>query len=279
MHPDMLVVGPADNKKIITIAQIREMGQQLSARANEAAHRMVLIHHSELMNPQAQNALLKMLEEPPGSTFFILTAQQISPLLPTILSRCRRIDFPTPATGEIKEILCTRYSLDVKSAHIVSGTAGSDLGFALRLAGLTNVPGKNPANETGKEKTTGAPPDWKQVRPWLIRKVCGLMQGPKALRVSQSLDLSRFLATHPGLVSDAMAVIRTVFRDLCVLPYTPDKIVNLDFLDSFTDISGMHAYPKKLTWMAQFYDTEKRLASNSGTRLTLDRFFLTMSLS
>ncbi len=275
MHPDMIIVGPEENKKVITISQIREMGKVIASRANEAAHRMVCIHHAELMNPQAQNALLKMLEEPPGSTFFILTAEQTSPLLPTILSRCRRIDFPAPASRDIKQMLCARYHLDAHSAHIFSGTAGSDLNLALRLAGLA---GKIDT-ETAREKTKNIVPDWKELRPWLIRNVCSLLQGPLHHCAFQGLDLSRLLSARPELVSDSMAVIRTVFRDLCVLEYAPDQIVNLDFFDSFTDISVAHAYPEKLAWMAQFYDTEKRLASNSGTRLTLDRFFLAMSLS
>ncbi len=262
MHPDMIFLGPAENKKKITISQIRDMGGIIASRANEAAYRMVCILHADLMNPQAQNALLKMLEEPPGHTFFILAAEQTAPLLPTILSRCRRIDFQALADHEIKKILCTQYGLDPETAHIISGTAGSDLEQALRLSGLDK----------------GGAPDWKMLRPWLINEICQFLTAPPHQNAFKCLDLSRRLSAHTEYILDVMAVLRTVFRDFCILKYMPNKIVNLDFLSVFKDISVMHSYSRMLTWMTLFHETEKRLESNSGTRLTLDRFFLSLSL-
>ncbi|PIE63318.1 MAG: DNA polymerase III subunit delta' [Desulfobacter postgatei] len=262
MHPDMIFLAPADNKKMITISQIRDMGSIIASRANEAAFRMVCIRHADLMNPQAQNALLKMLEEPPERTFFILTAEQAAPLLPTILSRCRRIDFQALSDHDIKKILCTQYGLDPETAYIVSKTAGSDIDLALRLSGLDN----------GQS-------DWKMLRPWLIKQICGFLTAPQHQSGFKCLDLSRLMASRPEYLHDAMAVIRTIFRDFCILEYAPDKIVNLDFLSVFKDIRKMHSYCRLLTWMTLFHETEKRLESNSGTRLTLDRFFLSLYLS
>jgi len=261
MHPDIIFLGPAENKKTIPISQIREMGSTIASRANEAAFRMVCINHADLMNPQAQNALLKMLEEPPERTFFILAATRISPLLPTILSRCRRIDFQALSPHEIETILCTQYGLDTQTAHIISGTAGSDLDQALRLSG---------ANK-------GDAPDWKILRPWLIKEICGFLTTAQHQSAFNSLNLSRLLSARPECIHDAMTVLRTVFRDLCILKYMPDKIVNLDFLSAFQDINRRHSYSRMLTWMTLFHETEKRLESNSGTRLTLDRFFLSLS--
>lgn len=257
----MIFLGPAENKKIITISQIRDMGSTIASRANEAAYRMVCICHADLMNPQAQNALLKMLEEPPERTFFILGATHTAPLLPTILSRCRRIDFQALSPLEIKKILCTQYGLDSGTADIISETAGSDLEQALRLSGMDE----------------GESPDWKRLRPWLIKEICGFLTAAPHQSAFNSLNLSRFLSARPECTHDAMTVIRTVFRDLCILKYMPNKIVNLDFLSAFKDINRMHSYARMLTWMTLFHDTEKRLESNSGTRLTLDRFFLSLS--
>ena len=262
MHPDMIYLCPGENKKMIAISQIRETGNTIASRANEAAFRMVCILDADRMNPQAQNALLKMLEEPPKRTFFILAATQITPLLPTILSRCRRIDFQALADQQIKKILCTQYGLNPETANILSGTAGSDIDQAVRLSGLN-------------KKDT---PDWKSLRPWLIKEICGILTAARHQRVFKSLDLSRLLSSRNDDVFDAMAVIRTVFRDLCIIKYMPDKIVNLDFSSAFQDISVMHSYSRILTWMTLFHETEKRLESNSGTRLTLDRFFLSLSL-
>lgn len=92
----------ADDKQTIGIAAIRELEHFLSLRVpGRAAHnRVVIIEDSHLMTIEAQNALLKLLEEPPAGTVFILTAGHSQALLPTIRSRVHSIDIVTPGTEE-----------------------------------------------------------------------------------------------------------------------------------------------------------------------------------
>ncbi len=71
-HPDMIVVAPAKSQKTVLISQIREMIARTGTRPHEASYRMVLITEAGQMNPQAQNALLKELEEPPEKLFHSL---------------------------------------------------------------------------------------------------------------------------------------------------------------------------------------------------------------
>ncbi len=78
--------------KQIKIEQIRALADFVSLSAHQGGRRVVLIHPAESMNPNAANALLKMLEEPPADLLFILVSHQSQRLLPTILSRC--LDFP-----------------------------------------------------------------------------------------------------------------------------------------------------------------------------------------
>jgi len=265
MHPDMIFLGPEDNKKNISIAQVREMGRQISARPNEAASRMVCILEAHLMNVQAQNSLLKVLEEPPEKTFFILLADGIAPLLPTILSRCRKFRFCPESPERIREILSTQ-GIDEKTAWIISRTAGADLDLALEYAGKGNTDG----NTSGSE--------WKKLRRWVIGSLVDVITGPSRNRVAKGLEFSQKLSAVPDRLSHARPIIRTVFRDFCVFRYSPEQIVNLDFFDIFKDISQTHVYPTFLGWLAAFCETEKRLDSNSGQRLALDRFFLELSL-
>ena len=98
MHPDIICVAPVKEK--IKISQIRQIYGQIKAKPHEAKFRMVLIQGAESMNPEASNALLKILEEPPERTFFILTADRIDGLLPTILSRCRQVTFSPHGSGK-----------------------------------------------------------------------------------------------------------------------------------------------------------------------------------
>ncbi len=263
MHPDMIFLGPEDNKKNISIAQIRDMGRLISARANEAAYRMVCIQDAHLMNIQAQNGLLKVLEEPPGKTFFILLADGLTPLLPTILSRCRKFRFCPQSSDRIREILCTHHGIDEKAAWIISRTAGPDLNRALECAG----------------KKDAGRPEWNKLRQWVIGSILDVITGPTRSRITKGLEFSQKLSADPDRLSHARAVIRTVLRDFCIFRYSPEKIVNLDFFDIFKDISQTHVYPTFLGWLAAFCETEQRLDSNSGQRLALDRFFLELSLS
>jgi DNA polymerase-3 subunit delta' len=104
-HPDVRVVaGPADGKRDISIEQVRDLQRELGFRSLSRHPKVGIIDDAHLLTAQAQNALLKTLEEPTGDSVLVLVAVQASALLPTILSRCQRVSFgplPTPAVVEI----------------------------------------------------------------------------------------------------------------------------------------------------------------------------------
>jgi len=266
MHPDIIKVSLCEKKKMISISQIREIGLLISVKPNEAQKRMVLILDADKMTVQAQNALLKVLEEPPETTFFILTATIPSALLPTILSRCSQVRFRPPSSHEIQQILIQEYGIDPKKAYIASRTAGSDLKMALSLLNL------DPDELLDGNKKTGM--DWQKQRTWIIKELIALISLQDSGNIEKSLMFSQKLSLEPDHVLEAITIIKMVLRDLCVLKYSPKKIVNLDFFDAFKDISQMHVYSTFLEWIKDLHETEKRLRSNSSIRLTLDRFFL-----
>lgn len=84
-------------KTQISVTQIRELSNflSLSSHRNNGL-RIVLIHPAETLNIASANALLKMLEEPVAGVVFILVAHQLQRLLPTIISRCQKINMPMP---------------------------------------------------------------------------------------------------------------------------------------------------------------------------------------
>ncbi len=87
-HPDFTVVQKPPDKNFILVDQIRALRESVFIRPNEADRRVVLIENAEQMNPAAANALLKVLEEPPSYTVFLLTANNRDLLPETIASRC-----------------------------------------------------------------------------------------------------------------------------------------------------------------------------------------------
>ncbi|HHF7343904.1 TPA: DNA polymerase III subunit delta' C-terminal domain-containing protein [Legionella feeleii] len=94
-HPDLCYLQPDKAGGAIKIEQIRDIQALLYTSPQLGNHRVVLIHPAEKMNVAAANALLKLLEEPPDEVIFILLAEQVSTILPTILSRCQLWRFPS----------------------------------------------------------------------------------------------------------------------------------------------------------------------------------------
>jgi DNA polymerase III subunit delta' len=260
-HPDIHIIDLQKGKKIISISQIREMGLTIASRPNEARFRMVLILSADLMNVQAQNALLKMLEEPPEKTFFILIAFKTSFLLPTIISRCRIIRFKPLTDKLIVQYLIKEFKIDRQMALIASKTADSDMKKAMMYLNLDSD------NENQ---------NWIKRRVWLLNTLSDIIKTQTHDCISKGLMLSQKLSTDPDLVNDSIAIMKIFLRDLIIFKFNPKKIVNLDFFDVFADISK-HVEIKKISeWIKELYKTEKRLTANSTLRLTLDRFFLTI---
>jgi DNA polymerase-3 subunit delta' len=85
---------------IISITRIRAMIDFVQITSHRQRAKVAVIAPAERMNPQAANALLKTLEEPPAGTYLILVADQPGRLPATILSRCRKLPAPVPTTEE-----------------------------------------------------------------------------------------------------------------------------------------------------------------------------------
>lgn len=96
VHPDVIWVGrekrDGDLRREILVGQIRRMTADAALAPNEADRKVYIIDEADRMNQQAQNALLKALEDPPGHACFILCAAAADALLPTVRSRCVRED-------------------------------------------------------------------------------------------------------------------------------------------------------------------------------------------
>ncbi|MCZ6784892.1 MAG: hypothetical protein O7G30_16460 [Proteobacteria bacterium] len=101
-HPDLLWVerGPGDTR--VRIAQVRAVQNALRLGANEGGWRAAVIADAEWLNQEAQNALLRLLEEPPPQTCMLLVTASAAGLLATIRSRCQRVVFPPTAPPPLR---------------------------------------------------------------------------------------------------------------------------------------------------------------------------------
>ena len=135
-HENLICLTLPRGRKSIGVKAVTENVIEAASRSSlEAGRRVVLIHDADLMTPQAQNALLKTLEDPPDdNTWFILTADRLYAILPTIISRCAVIHAPLwPAERILKVLLERGYPRE--DAERAAETAGGSLGAAIDLCG------------------------------------------------------------------------------------------------------------------------------------------------
>jgi DNA polymerase-3 subunit delta' len=122
-------------KSVITVENVREIGTFLTMTPAEGAWRAVIIDAADEMNTNAANAVLKVLEEPPERALLFLVAHNADRLLPTIRSRCRRLDLRPLSQGQVQTLI-GRYRPDINAADAPALAALSDgsIGRALELA-------------------------------------------------------------------------------------------------------------------------------------------------
>lgn len=94
IHPDVITLSPAAGKREIVADQARDLRSDAYIRPNEGERKVYVIDPAESMNPVAQNALLKILEDGPAYTAFLLLTAQPGQLLETIRSRCETLTLP-----------------------------------------------------------------------------------------------------------------------------------------------------------------------------------------
>lgn len=128
IHPDISIVSrPVDDsgkeKREINVEQIRSMIADAYVRPNEAARKVYIIDQAQTMNPAAQNAALKLLEEPPAGAVFLLTTENAAQILPTVRSRCADINI----AGEQQELDKKLLELADKYLRLVAAGSRAEL--------------------------------------------------------------------------------------------------------------------------------------------------------
>ena len=131
--PDVLLLEPGENASI-TIDPVRRAIGQSTYRPFEGRKRVVIVDDADRLVVQAQNALLKTLEEPTDSSQFVLITSRPDLLLPTVTSRCQRLNFGQLTVDEVVEVLERRDGEGLSDARAAAAAAGGSAGRALELA-------------------------------------------------------------------------------------------------------------------------------------------------
>ena len=118
--PDLSEVSPAGNN--IKIEQIREIQKKAQFKPFEAARKVYIINRADLLTREAANCLLKILEDPPPDTFFLLTTINAYNLPSTVVSRCQQVPLSRVPVKEIEQLL-VKGGLDLPTASLQASLA------------------------------------------------------------------------------------------------------------------------------------------------------------
>lgn len=125
--------GGEDKQVNISREESREIIRALSLKSFESPFKIMIIWQPEFMHPSASNGILKILEEPPPNTFFLLVTNAADKLLPTILSRVQIVQVPLLADEELSDYLEKNTSIEKSRVPKVLQLADGNLGAALKL--------------------------------------------------------------------------------------------------------------------------------------------------
>ena len=134
-HPDLHRLQPEGAGQQIRIGQVQQLSSDLALLPLEGRFRIAIIEKAHRLNEDAQNAMLKTLEEPPAAVVIVLAADDAARLLPTVISRCTRVRLGPVASEELAKVLAERGVADAARGAALARLTGGRPGAAIALAG------------------------------------------------------------------------------------------------------------------------------------------------
>ncbi len=247
-HPDFHTIG-SGREMMIKIDEIRTLQDRLSLRPHEAALRVVLIPDAGRLNPEAGNALLKILEEPPHRTIFIMTVARSLDLLPTIISRCHRIDFlPVPAES-VSAVLQKKFHIQHPTAGIIASLSGGSIGLALEMA--------------------------KKDLDFLVSGVIKLLPGMIDDPIGIGIPLSEYIGADKELMIIFFSLLKILFRDMAVAISASDWLMLPEYKTHIMEAAKKTGLTIAVAAAQDASDVESYVMyTNANPRIAAEAFFL-----
>lgn len=146
-HPDLHIASVPEQKTVLGVSEIREAIHQLGYAPFEGRFKILILESGEKLTDEAQNALLKTLEEPPRAAIILLITPLFGALIPTVVSRCRLVRFQGLSPGMVENHLRDLGADDGQAAQLAKLSGGS-IGLAVNLM-------QNPKDLVAREEAVG----------------------------------------------------------------------------------------------------------------------------
>ena len=247
VHPDVETVRP--DGQFIRIDQIRALSERLTLIPFEARKRVTILVQAERLNPQAANAFLKTLEEPPLDTLLVLCAEGAARLPETIVSRCVPVRF-RPLSSETARGLLSRDS----------ALEGEALDFAVRFSQGRLRP-----------ELVARSAHWMELREEMIKAMEGIR---RPIFAQLSDEIARWCAAEDWRF--VLEWLETWFRDLALLGAGADgaELINGDRLHALTECARFFTPEKAWECQRRVLATRDGIALNANKALALESLWL-----
>lgn len=252
-HPDLIHV-THEKPASIGVDDIREqINDTIMVRPYSSYYKIYIVDEAEKMTVQAQNALLKTIEEPPSYAVILLLTTNPDAFLQTILSRCVQLKLKPLRDSVVKEYLIQSLHVEESQAEIYAAFARGNLGKAIHLAESE---------------------DFKQMYEQLMKLLKGLKDGD----ITELLDQIKSFKDNNLDIRECLDFMQMWYRD--VLMYKTTKDINLlIFKDEFTTIKSMSTLSgyEGLEKILEAIDKARiRLDANVNMELAMELMLLTM---
>lgn len=236
-QPDIIYV-THDKPNIISVDDIRhQLNNDIVIKPYSSKYKIYIVDEAEKMNVQAQNALLKTIEEPPAYGVILLLTTNADSFLPTILSRCITLNLKSVQEDLIKSHLMRKYQIPDYQADVCAAFAQGNVGKAIQLASSDEF------NELKADAIS------------LIKKI----EDIDLYEMNQQI---KTVSEYKNEINEFLDLITLWFRDVLYVKATND-VSNLIFKDEVYDI-------KKQAAKKSYYGIESILKALEQTRVRLN---------
>ena len=252
-NPDIVYV-VHEKEKTISVDDIREqVVGDISIRPYNGRRKVYIIQDAQLMNPQAQNALLKTLEEPPEYAVILLLTTNAGVFLDTIRSRCVLLDLKPVRDDQVMHYLMEHVEIPDYQAKLCAAFAQGSIGRAMALA---------------------TSEDFQNLREMALRAV----KSADALDVAGIRDQVEAMAKQKDHIQDLLDVLAVWYRDVLYFKATrsADSLVFRDQLQALRHAANVSSYEGIESVLRALETAKERLNANAGFELTMELLLLTM---
>ena len=251
-HPDIIRV--THEKSRIGVDDIRRsLIDDISIKPFSSPFKVYIVDEAERMTEQAQNALLKTLEEPPSYAVIILITSNTGSFLQTILSRCVTLQFKALDTKVITKYLVENVQLPDYYAKLCASYSGGSLGLALKFA-------KNSEFEEIKND------------------VLNTMRNIDSLKIDSISDIISDLSKKKNLIDTYIDLMHLWFRDILMFKATQDanRLVFLDELLIIKRQASKYGFDSLGRILESFYTVQDRLKANVNFETAMELLFFNL---